>query len=97
MGSDEVRYCHGELLELSRVAERSEAERECVEELCRLLRGAGYSNQWIEDFTGGWLLSGSIKKWTRGVEVRDTSGRDELMSELRAFVEGGHNVSDLRG
>jgi hypothetical protein len=29
------------------------------------------------------------------VEVRDASGKDELMGELRAFVEGGHKVSDL--
>jgi hypothetical protein len=71
------------------------AERDHVEELCRLLRGAGYTNKWLEDFTKGRLPSGSIKRWTRGVEVRDTSGKDELMGELRAFVEGGHKVSDI--
>ncbi len=97
MGADEVRDWLGELLQLSRVENRSEAERERVEELCRLLRGAGYTNQWLENFTGGRLPSGSIKRWTRGVEVRDTSGKDELRGELRAFVGGGHKVSDLSG
>ncbi len=62
-----------------------------------MLRGAGYTNQWLEDFTEGRLPSGSIKRWTRGIEVRDTSGKDELMGELRAFVEGGQRVSDLSG
>ena len=62
-----------------------------------MLRGAGYTNQWIEDFTEGRLPIGSIKRWTRGVEVGDTSGKDGLMGELRAFVEGGHRVSDLSG
>ena len=97
MGADEVSGWLGELLQLSRVENRSEAERKRVEELCRLLRGAGYTNQWLEDFTKGRLPSGSIKRWTRGVEVRDTSGKDELMGELRAFVEAGHRVSDLGG
>ena len=95
MGADEVSGWLGELLQLSRVAKRSEAERGRVEELCRLLRGAGHTNQWLEEFTEGRLRVGSIKRWTRSVEVGDTSGKDELMSELRAFVEGGHKVSDL--
>jgi hypothetical protein len=97
LSAEEVSGWLGELLQLSRVAKRSEAERKRVEELCQSLRGAGYTNQWLEEFTGGRLPSGSIKRWTRGVEVRDTSGKDELMGELRAFVEGGHKVSDLGG
>ena len=97
LGSDEVSGWLGELLQRSRAENRFEAERERVEELCRLLRGAGFTNQWLEEFTEGRLHSGSIKRWTRGVEVRDTSGKDELMGELMAFVEGGHRVSDLSG
>jgi hypothetical protein len=97
LSADEVSGWLGELLQLSRTKKRSEAERGHVEELCRLLRGVGYTNQWLEDFTEGGLPSGSVKRWTRGVEVSDTSGRDELMGELRAFVEGGHKVSDLVG
>ena len=97
MSADEVSGWLGELLRLSRTNNRSEEDRGRVEALCRLLREAGYTNQWLEDFTEGGLPSGSVKRWTRGVEVSDTSGRDELMGELRAFVEGGHKVSDLVG
>ncbi len=97
MSADEVSGWLAELHKLSGTKKRSEAERNRVEELCRSLRGAGYTNQWLEDYTGGRLPSGSIKRWTRGVGVRESSGRDELMGELRAFVEGGHRVSDLGG
>ena len=95
MSAEDVSSWLGELLKLSKVEKRSEAERGRLEELCRLLRGVGYTNQWIEEFTEGRLPSGSIKRWTRGVEVKDTSGKDELMSELRAFVDRGYKVSDL--
>ena len=95
MSADEVNGWLGELLGLSKIEKRSKQDGDRVEELCRLLRGAGYTNQWLQDFTEGRLRSGSIKRWTLGVEVRDTSGKDDLMGELRAFVESGHNVSDL--
>ena len=95
MSAEDVSSWLGELLKLSKVEKRSEAERGRLEELCRLLRGVGYTNQWIEEFTEGRLPSGSIKRWTRGVELKDTSGKDALMGELRAFVDSGNKVSDL--
>ena len=39
LSADEVKGWLGELLKLSKVENRSDAERERVEELCRLLRG----------------------------------------------------------
>jgi hypothetical protein len=97
MNADEVSGWLGELLQLSKVENRSDIEKERVGELCRLLRGAGYASQWLEDFTEGKLRLGNIKRWTKGVEVSDVSGKDELMGELRSFVESGHRVSDLSG
>lgn len=95
MSAEDVRGWLGELLQISRVSKRSDEEFERGKEICRGLRSVGYTIQWIEDFTEGRIWSGTIKRWTRGMEVKDTSGRDKLMEELRVFVESGHSVSDL--
>jgi hypothetical protein len=82
----------GELLELSRVGDRGERLRE----VCRSLRGLGFSNSELSGFSGGVYPMSSINRWTAGVKVTSSAEKDELMSELRGFVEGGHNVSDIK-
>ena len=51
MSADEVSVWLGELLQLSGTKKRSEAESKRVEELCQLLRRAGFTNKWLEDYT----------------------------------------------
>ena len=81
----------GELLESSRVGDRGER----LQEVCRALRGLGFSNNELSAFSGGVYPTSSINRWTKGVKVTSSTEKDELMSELRSFVEGGHKVSDI--
>jgi flagellar biosynthesis chaperone FliJ len=81
----------GEFLELSRVGDRGER----LQEVCRVLRGLGFSNSELSSFSSGVYPTSSINRWTSGVKVTSSAEKDELMSELRGFVEGGHKVSDI--
>ena len=56
----------GELLESSRVGDRGER----LQEVCRALRGLGFSNNELSAFSGGVYPMSSINRWTKGVKVR---------------------------
>ncbi len=81
----------GELLTYSKSGDRDER----LEEVCKSLRGIGFSNRELSDFSGGVYPTASINRWTAGVKVTSSTEKDLLMSELRSFVEGGHKVSDI--
>jgi len=81
----------GEFLELARLHERGEK----VEKVCESLRRLGFSNSELSSLSGTEYPTSSINRWTKGVTVTSSVEKDELMSELRGFVEGGHRVGDL--
>jgi hypothetical protein len=81
----------GELLAYSKSGDRDER----LEEVCKSLRGLGFSNSELSGFSSGVYPTSSINRWTAGVKVTSSTEKDELMLELRGFVEGGHSVSDI--
>lgn len=82
----------GEFLELAKVGDRGER----LQEVCKSLRGLGFSNSELSSLSGGVYPTSSVNRWTKGVEVTSSVEKDELMSELQGLVEGQHSVEDIK-
>jgi hypothetical protein len=63
--------------------------------LMRKLRAKGFTNKEIAELIEPAWSQPTVKKHTRGVEVKDLKEKNSLMKTLAAFVESGQKISDL--
>ena len=61
----------------------------------RRLRECGFTNHELFVIIRGKISEVSIKRNTRGVEVRDTKEHDEVIELLADYADGGYEVSDI--
>jgi hypothetical protein len=83
-------------VQLSLLPRRSHAQSREAKQIFRLLREEGYTNRELETLVDGVWTMRTIKTYTGGVEVRDTSEKDELMVNLRNFIIRGDKPDDLK-
>jgi DNA-binding transcriptional MerR regulator len=75
---------------------RSHAQSRDAKQLFRVLREAGFTNKELETFVDKRWKMRTIKTYTGGVEVKDTSEKDKLMVDLRRFTIDGYKPENLK-
>jgi hypothetical protein len=86
-----------ELSQLCRVPKLDDEQRESAYILMRRLRENGFTNHELFVFSRGKFSEPSIKRNTRGVEVRETLEHDDIIERLSDFIDGGYEISDIEG
>jgi hypothetical protein len=63
--------------------------------LLRKLREKGFTNNELSEFIDPAWSVNSIKRFTRGVEVKDMTEKNSLMNSLASFAESGNDIQDM--
>jgi DNA-binding transcriptional MerR regulator len=75
---------------------RSHAQSREAKQLFRVLREAGFTNRELEALVDKKWKMRTIKTYTGGVGVKDTSEKDRLMVDLRRFTIDGYKPENLK-
>jgi len=67
-----------------------------AKELMKTLRTAGYTNQEVSDLTSGAWTEPTIKQYTRGVEVVDSSAKRSEISLMSEMVRVNLSFEDIK-
>ena len=86
-----------ELSQLSRASKRDKAQMERAYGLMRNLRELSFTNHELFVIFRRRVAEVSIKRNTRGVEVRDTAEHDQVLEKLTDFADRGYEVADIGG
>ncbi len=60
------------------------------------LKEGGYTNEQISELTRGAWAESTVKLYTRGVKVLDTSGKDQLASTILELVSKDSTLDDVK-
>jgi hypothetical protein len=83
-----------ELSQLSRAPKLDQAQMERAYGLMRKMRELGFTNHELSVIFRK-VAEASIKRNTRGVEVRDTVEHDQILEKLTDFADRGYEVADI--
>jgi len=83
-----------QLLSLKKPLEGANLSR--AKELMRTLRMAGYTNQDVSDLTSGTWTEPTIKQYTRGAEVVDSSAKRSEISLMAEMVRANLSFEDIK-
>ncbi len=84
-----------DLASTCRPSKLDKAHRSHAADLMKQLRGYGFTNHELSVLARRMVSEPTIKRWTRGVTVEDTTEHDKIIAILGDFALGGNTIKDI--